>query len=154
MARDYPPMSVNTCLQAALNDANVHWGGGGGVHNCGNQGTEYTTAGRMDTVKTRWRNAPNVNIGGTAYARRASDSMSAVGMEIDLKLVPTANPDGPAAFNYHIAIDVEAFEKAPPPNLDKQKDSWRIINNLRRQEWKDNHGGSTSGYFDMPFKPW
>jgi hypothetical protein len=153
MPRAYPPMPVGACLTAALNDANNHWQGLGAPHNCGHQGTEYTTLNRKETVKTNWRNAPNVWINGTQYARRASDSMSALGIEIDLKLVPTANLLGPADFNYHIAIDTPIADEVPPPNIDSQKDNWRIMNNLRKDEYRRNHG-NMDGYQEMQFKPW
>ena len=155
MPRNYPPMSVAACIQAARTDALNHWNGaGGGVHNCGHQGTEYTTVDRMEAVKTNWRNAGTLVVAGVPYIRTASNSASATGIEIDLKLVPAATPAAAAVFNYHIAIDIEAVDPIPPPNVDKQKDAWRIMNNLRREEYRGKHGGSTSGYVEMPFKPW
>ncbi|HBY59875.1 MAG TPA: hypothetical protein DEH78_08620 [Solibacterales bacterium] len=146
-------MSNNQALAAAANDAHNHWGGGGGVHNCGNQGTEYITYAQALAVKNSWIQAGGgaMMVGGVNYNRTACDSQSAIGYEIDLKL----NPGGlAAAFNYHIAIDTQVVELPPQPKIDSQKDSWRIVNNLRKQEYRDRHGGSTTGYFDLPFKPW
>lgn len=153
MPRPYAPLSVNACLRNALHDANNHWQGLGIPHNCGNQGTEYTTLDRRPTVKEHWRNAPDVTINGAQYTRRASDSMSATGIEIDLKLVPATNPNGDAVFNYHIAIDIQERVDAPPPNIDSKRDNWRIMNNLRKDEHRRIHG-NLQGYQEIPFRPW
>lgn len=151
MPRDYPPMSNATAIGQAQGAA-IAWNGPPPhTNNAGNQGTEYITFGQAGAVKEAWRQLGTQTINGVTYDCVASDSQSALGNEIDLKLrLPGSHH---SAFNYHVALDSQIITKQQKEaQLNVMRDNWRIVNNLRRAEYRAAHGGANpSASFDLPF---
>ena len=105
--RDYPPMTVAQAIRQAEAAAWVWNHNGRAGTNFGNQGAEYILAGNITNLKQRWR--AKGPMFGDNLVRKASDSVSAIGANVDLKLAPDENQV--SVFNYHVAVDVQKVKK-------------------------------------------